>query len=436
MARKPQITETGLLAESFGRRPYTVTIREEKEPGSNVILDYTVVGGTRRKRTLGYPVRWKTGRRWEWGHDALDRAREAAEDRSAELRLARDRAEILDTGAITFGQAVAMYTDPERGGLPQDPGTRKEYIRYLAKWSAHFQADIPWSRIRRNDVEARVRKLREQGKVPTALKQLAVLRALYGWLTEKAQIPGLSNPVQGFDWKKLRDAHQVRHPRFTPGQVAAIVKVRHDVDPRFALFLSLMDDSGARSKAVRILMRSAVDVELEAPPSAEEAPCGWILFPALKGQKAPLHLLTAFERREVEIAFAGYLGDLEARWQEEHVDYPLFPGARLADRRARVVGTDQPGAYRSVDPKLLLRWFRDAEAKAGVEHIARRAFHGIRRTVSDLLLGELGLDGLTVAMGWSSRNTPEQIYVDQRRMPDRVEARKAMERKRGNDVKP
>ena len=420
MTRKPQVTANGLLAESFGSRPYTISLREEKDKGTNVLLDYTV-GGVRRKLSLGYPVRKQVGRRWKWD-SRLDRAREAAEDHSAKLRLERLGGGVPDSDSLTFGQAVEMFTDPDRGGLPPDPRTCSEYRRVLRLWTAHFGLDTPWNRIRRNDVEA---------KVPTAMKQLAILRGLYNWLTEKAQVDGLSNPVRGFNWKKLRDSHAVQRPRFTPEQIRAIVKVRHDVDPRFALFMALVDDSGARSKAVRTLWRSAVDVELETPPTEAEAPYGWILFPALKGQRAPLHLLTAFERRELDVAFSGYLNNMEAQWQGERIDYPLFPGARLANSRGRVVGIDQPGALRVADAKLLLRWFREAERLAGIEHVAGRGFHGIRRTVSDHLYEELGMDGLTTALGWSSRATPEQIYVDRRRMPDRVRAREAMEKKRG-----
>ena len=162
-------------------------------------------------------------------------------------------------------------------------------------------------------------------------------------------------------------------------------------------------------------------------------PTGWVLFPALKGQRAPLHLLTAFERRELELAFAGYLRDLEAQWEEDRIDYPLFTGARLADKNEKVVGLDQRRALSCADAKVFLDWLRDAERRAGVEHVKGRSYHGIRRTVSDLLYEELGMDGLTTALGWANRSTPEQIYVDHRRMPDRVRAREAMERKRGDD---
>jgi integrase len=409
-----------------------VTLREEREPGSNVLLDYTVAGGARRKPTLGFPVRRQIGRRWEWDDDALERARDAADDRSASLRLARMREEVLTSATLTFAAAVDLFTDPVNGALPKDERTARGYVRNLTRWMVAFGADTPWNRITPAMVQARVRERVRAGQVPQALNEARVLRILTRWLRGPARIRGLDDPMEGFPWKKLGESHTPKRPRYTRDDLAAIVKVRREVDPRFALYLALMDDSGARSKAVRIVMRSAVDFPLDRPPSPDDAPHGWILFPALKGQKAPLHLLTAFERRELDIAFAGYLKDLEARWQAERVDYPLFPGARLADKKLQVIGIEQGGALRRADATVVSDWLRDAEKLADVPHVRGRGYHGIRRTVSDLLYEELGMDGLTTALGWSTRATPEQIYVDHRRMPDRVKAREAMERKRGD----
>lgn len=433
MARKPQLTAAGLLAESFGRRPYVVTLREEKAPGTNVLLDFTLEGGVRRKPSLGYPVRAQQGRKWEWDDAALERAREAAEDKSAELRLARMRVEVLEAHALTFQAALDLYLDPERGGLPRDKKTRLEYTRRLRRWGAYFGASRPWNAIRPSEVQAWARKRQEQGKVPDALASLDVLRTLHRWLTRSAAIQGLQDPLAGLNRKALKDSHTPARRRYSPEELAELVRVRHDVDPRFALYLALMDDSGARSKALRILWRSALDARLDSPPSPEEAPHGWLVLPALKGQRAPLALLTAFQRREIDLALDGYLAELEARWRSDGADYPLFPGARLGDKRVQVVGVGQPGALRPASPKRFLRWLYEAEGKAGVRHIPGRSYHGIRRAVSDLLYDRVGLDALTTGMGWSTRSTPEQIYVDQRRMKDRVRVREELERRRETD---
>lgn len=431
MPSRPRLTATGLLAESFGRRPYTVTLREEKEAGANVLLDYTVASGARRKRTLGYPVRARDGRRWRWDEAALEKARDAAEDRSAELRLTRQREEVLDADVLTFGQAVDRYTDERTGGLPKDRRTQGNYLRYLRNWKRVLGEDTPWNRITPNLVIARAKELERAGYIPNALNEARVLRILYRWLTGPARVSGLLDPMQGFPWRRLRNAHKPDRPRYSRDELKAIVRVRHDVDPRFALFIALMDDCGARRKAVQRVMRSMVDCPLEREPSAEEAPHGWILLPALKGQAPPLYLVTPFVRRELELALDGYLRNLEAAYRAgELEDYPLFPGARLADKKEKVVEVGQARALQPVEATLANDWLREAERLAKVEHVHRRGYHGIRRAVSDILLEEIGLDGLTAAMGWSSRTTPEQIYIDRTRMPDRVRARRAMERRR------
>lgn len=429
MARKPQLTEAGLLAESFGRRPYAVTLREEKEPGTNVILDYTLQG-KRRKATLGYPVRRASGKRWIWDDAALERARDEAEDRSAQLRLYRTRQDVLEPETLTFGQAVALYTDPKSGGVPQRPRTRQYYLKHLGTWTRALGFDTPWNQIKPAHVIAHARELEHAGHIPGAINEARVLRACVRWLRGPARMDGLRDPMVGFPWKRLNDAHTPNRPRYTRDQLAALVRVRHQVDPRFALFLSLMDDSGARGKAVRTLWRSMIDPALDHPPTPEQAPFGWLVFPALKGQRPILQLLTAFQRRELDLAFTGYLRDLEAGWQASHFDYPLFPGARLKDRKAKVIDPQQSRAYQPADATLFLELLYDAEGLAGIDHVRGRALHGVRRTVSDLFYEELGMDGVTVAMGWSTRATPEQIYIDKVRMPDRVKAREAMERKR------
>lgn len=431
MARRPSLTASGLLSESFGERPYTVRLREEKAPGTNVVLDYTLFSGDRKKPSLGYPVRKSVGRRWEWDEKALEKAREEAQDRSAQLRLTRMREEVLEADALTFGEAVAMYQDEATGGFPRGKTTRGDYRRILRNWTRWFGAERAWNRIRRSEVLAWARKREAEGKIPSLLNEVAVLRILHRWLDNQAGIEGLMDPVKRFPWKTYREAHRAFRPRYTQDEIGAMVKVRHDVDPRFALFLALMADSGARRKAILTLTRSALDRAVEGPPDEDQAPYGWVEFPALKGQLPPLHLLTAFQRREIELALSGYLRHLEERWETEGLDYPLFPGGQLLEGEAGlVIEVNQPRAYTSIGEKTTQRWLVAAEKMAGVEHIEGKGYHGIRRAVSDFLYEELGLDGLTTAMGWSSRDTPEKIYIDRRRMRDRNRAREAMEKKR------
>lgn len=436
MARKPTLTKAGLLAESFGKRPHVVTLREERDPGSNVILDYTE-SGRRRKPGLGFPVRQRAGKGWRWDDAALEKARAAAEDRSAELRLDRARVDIKPQ-ALTVGQAFRLFNDEKRGALPPSPSLRYAHLRAAEVWGHWLGTETPWNRIIRSDVTAAMRHFAEQrnpksglSMIPTGLRYVEVLRACFNWLDEKAGFEDLRDPSKGFDWRGWRKKHRPHRPRYTDDEAKALLKVRHDVDPRFALFLTLVDDSASRGKAVRTLWRSMLDGPLDQPPTDAHAPHGWVVFPALKGQDPVLHFLTAFERRELEIALSGYLRDLEAEWQRTRKDYPLFPAVRkesLAGGRA--VRLEQARAYQNVSPNAPKYWLVEAEKAAGVTHIDGRLYHGFRRRASDYLLEATDLKTLTVAAGWSSERTPEQIYVEKHRHPSRARAREAMEDKR------
>lgn len=435
MAQKPLLTDKGLLAESFGRRPYVVTLREEKEPGVNVTLDY-MLGGQRRKRSLGFPVRNRAGSGWKWDGAALERARQAAQDRSAELRLDRARQDVQPV-TLTVAEAFRLFSDPTKGGLPASSSLRFLYLRSVKVWEHWLGSDTPWNRIIRTHVEAAMKHFAGlknertgKGMIPTGLAYVAALQACHHWL-ERAGYEDLRDPTKTFDWKHWKSQLRPHRPRYTEDEAAALFRVRHDVDPRFALYLVLVDESASRGKAVRTLWRSMVDCPLEQPPTSEHAPHGWIVFPALKGQDPVLHFLTAFERRELEIAYAGYLRELEAEYQRTGRDYPLFPAVRkenLTD--GRPVPLDATRAYRVVTPVGPAKWLAQAERVAKVPHVDGRLYHGFRRRASDYLLEATDLKTLTVAAGWKSERTPESIYVEKQRHPSRARAREAMERRR------
>lgn len=409
-------------------------LREEKEPGSNVILDY--LQEVRKKVSLGYPVRRKAGKAWKWDDAALERAREAAQDRSAELRLDRARADVKPQ-TLTVRQAFALFNDEKRGNLPASDSLRLAHLRAAGVWGHWLGDDTPWNKIIRTDVTAAMRHFAEQRNertgepmIPTGLRYVEILRTCHHWLDE-AGFEDLRDPTKGFDWQFWRKKHRPARPRYTDEEVRALLKVRHDVDPRFALFLALADDSASRGKAVRTLWRSMVDVQLDQNPSEEHAPHGWVVFPPLKGQDPVLHFLTAFERRELEMAFSGYLAELEREWQAERRDYPLFPAVRRESlTNGRPVRPEQSRAFRAVGPRGPSDWLQDAEEAAKVKHVDGRLYHGLRRRASDYLLEATDLKTLTVAAGWSSERTPESIYVEKRRHPARARAREAMEEKR------
>lgn len=441
---KPRLTGKGLLSESYGRRPNSVSLREEKEPGSNVLLDYTVKG-ERKKPSLGYPVRTVQGKRSAWDWDALQRAREAAEDRAAELRLGQLRKDASED-RVTVGSGFALYHDPDRGGVRGAKSTVFRHRFARREWEKWLGEETPWNAVQPADVEGLVRKYQARGMAPTAKELVKNLRACFNWLRKKRGLRHLNDPTESIDIADIMAGHDPHRPRYSPDEARRIVAVRDDVDPRFALMVALMDDSGARREALRRIWRSDFMAPLDYDPSAD-APHGWLLLPALKGQDRTLIFLTAFQRREIDRALTGYLSELERLYHAEGRDYPLFPGTRLKGNAETVVQPDggthagrwRPGqtkAYQPVSQARTREWLLDAEKRAKVEHVHGRGWHGIRRAVSDYLEEATDLATLTTAMGWSSQAVPEKIYLEKRKTEKRSRAREAMEKKRKDTGKP
>jgi hypothetical protein len=443
---KPRLTPSGLLAEPFGRRPHTVTLREEREPGANVVLDYLTAEGARSKATLGYPVRSVQGKRSAWDWDALEAARQAAEDRAASLRLGQLRKENDDT-KLTVAQAFALYHDPDRGGVRGAMSTIYSHRIARREWERWLGPNTAWNAVKGADIEGLLLKFKDRDMTPSAINLLQKFRACYNWLRKKRGMKHLNDPSESIEMRDIMAGHRAKRPRYTPEEARRIVAVRDEVDPRFALMVALIDDSGARRESLRRTWRSDVNAPLEFDPG-EAAPHGWILLPALKQQERTLAFLTSFQRREIDRALAGYLRELERAYQEIGLDYPLFPSARVDTATAGVVrayaqrGEDgvwrpaQKAAYRPISHTRTWDWLLDAERKAKppVPHIPGRAWHGLRRAASDYLEESTDLATLTTAMGWSSQAVPEKIYLDKGRMNKRARAREAMEKKRSQDT--
>jgi integrase len=177
-----------------------------------------------------------------------------------------------------------------------------------------------------------------------------------------------------------------------------------------------------------------VDCVLDVPPKPEDAPHGWCRLPPLKGQRPALVYLTELQRQVLDEATGerwngarmepGYLSDLEQRWQEKGIDYPLIPGGPWP--RSGVFT-----ASREISKGALDRWLIEAEKKAGVPRIARRAWHGIRRSWTDYLLDAAGMETVVAAGAWSDEDMPRHVYAERIRHQHLKRSREAQEQKRG-----
>jgi integrase len=102
------------------------------------------------------------------------------------------------------------------------------------------------------------------------------------------------------------------------------------------------------------------------------------------------------------------LRDLEVEYEAHGADYPIFPGGRGLN-----AGKVAPiGVKDSLNRRTALGWFADLEKRAGIQHVAKRAFHAFRRRAVDVLV-KLGATPAQIqaAGGWTSSQIPMEIYL-------------------------
>lgn len=409
---------------SYGEAPDRVQVRE-KYVGGRLYLRSRLDADA----PLGFRVRDEDG---EPDAAAVAEAKKRAKSRNLELRIERSR-DTPEPARLTVGQAAAQFQDPARGAMPKSASARKLYTRLLRRWESHLGTGTPWQRVVRADVEALLRVLRDQeGHPMEAWHAVKVLRRLHAWLDGWAGYEGLRNPTKGIQLSAVPEEHEPRKPRYSQAEAAALIAARHhpDLDPRWALFLALMDDSGRRGVSIRSLWRSDLGKlpPQAAPPSAEDAPYGWIWFQGVKGQKGGAVLLTDFQRRELDLAFATWLRRLEAAYRAGTLpDYRLIPGEYFPASGAFEPG--QAGVTAPVSYQTTKVWLRAAERAAKVPHVAGRGLHGIRRHWVDLTRAGMGIEGAQFAGDWSSRETVEG-YAEEAKWDVRAAARRLHEKKR------
>lgn len=352
------------------------------------------------------------------------KAEDLCERKAAELRLEPLREESApDT--LTLGRAYDLFFDERRRALPKSRSARTHHEGSRDFWLAELGAEAVVDGIPPADVLGALKRLKEKGQTPTALKRLSNLRTLINWLREDMGFDTLRDPTRGRKLKKaaIRKGHQPRRRRFTDEErdaiMAEVYREENPVDPRFRLFMTLVRKSGPRGVQARTATRRGLDVPLEPPPPKGHAPHGWLVLPAAKDQDPMIIYLSAEERAEIDAALAGYLAKYEAAYQAgEITDYPLMPGGRM-DRDEL---TDEPISDRSF--RLMLHAMEDA---AGVDHQDWRGFHGFRRSWVDEMDTKVGLDTAAHAGGWSDTDMVEGTYVSRVRYDHLERARKAKE---------
>lgn len=407
-----------------GDPPYRVTVYERRAKKGVLYLRWRAENNWKHQ-SLGKPLRTKRGRiikaiqRWAIEEATRCQRKLLVEDAR------RAVAERRDTPAIgpTVAESQTLICDPEIGRYPVDTAHRRSVIDALQFAGSVWGADRRWPTLRKGDYRAlgraKIRTLAERGHTGYRGAEIVVTRVLttVRWLQGEGLVPrDIMVPAATWreelkaDWRQIRDERkdpEPDRPRHTLEEMRAILAVAHRVDPRFGLMAILGGEQ--RMGQVRRARRSDLDLPKRA-----------FRIPGMGRKKGNEVLLTEGQMAAVTAALTtGYLRKLEAK----AMDYWLFPGGYMSIDGERVADDRHLGRA-PVKKEAVLKWFRKAEALAGVPHIKGRATYGIRRAAVDGAKAErISREGLKELGGWTSSKVPDEHYADQEARPAKEEAR-------------
>jgi hypothetical protein len=433
----------------FGAGEWRVVAEERPEKENTVYLRFKPKGADNwKRRSLRRGVRDPRGR--------LDPKAVADVELEAMRQVETLRAEQeLAVGArqLTIAETAARVTDPATGLYPVDTPHRREVLRAL-RWAVLvWGGDRVWASIRRSELRAlwrrRIEHLWQQRVVGHRGAEITVQRilAVAAWLRDEELIPpGACVPSRAWkdelmkDWRELRGERTeptVHQPRYRLEEYRQLFTALDRGDPR--LELAVMLGAELRLGQVARCYRSDVDRTR-----------GLVTVPSRGQKRAPTIELTEGQRAALEHALtSGYLRELEARYTAAGEDFPLFPQGQLKGSRTRQPGdrkhasTPTPWAGVAtarnaergpVTSRTIQKWFRQAEARAGIPHVEGRGTRGMRRAwVDEMQRQNVSRAGQRAGGGWSDNRIPDQVYADQQSAHARREARDARAKARGEE---
>ena len=418
---------------------------------------------------------------------ALDRKKkwaiEQAEMKLAELRSGAPAPAIEKAKApLTLDETWSIISDPETGHYPVDSKHRREVKRELESAIRILGGEVAWTSINRSMLtklwRTRIRELRATGtedEQTVGLRgteiTLSRLLAIATWLRDREHIPADAVVAPSSwrkdlrnDWLQITGEDRVpepERPRHTPDEYRKLFSATWDVDPRMGLMYAL----GAELRGGQVKRARRSDLELP-PITAENAAIenyGRFKSPGRGKKKGTEVLLTKAQRAAVDRALdpeSGYLRELEAAHQRgELADYFLFPAGQLPGNRtargvlpvhpnkreqspatrdprtpAYPVATVERHTKTHIEDSAIRKWFKRAEAKAGIKSIEGRVWYGARRVGVDAAK-ESGIsrEGLQEHGGWTDSQVPDSIYADKDREYARKEAAKVRSKIRGEN---
>jgi hypothetical protein len=367
-------------SEQRGEKPFRVTLLERRDKGLTVWIRWWVGGKPKYRMTKTRTIRDARGR---MSKRAIENAQQEADAQIAELKGELPPNSMGNTGPLTLGEGLGeAFSD--RGCYPHNPLTdswTKDARRYANDAVRVLGGeDMLFEEISPGMIRSVWRKLEREGAGLTkAIKTLMVFFRITGWLEGEHPEQRFPRPPKGWRgeakgyFRKQGHSTEPHQPRYRPEEIRKLFEHLGDADPRLALALVI----GVELRGGQVIRSMWSHTDLFA-----DAGFGRIKIPYLSERKrAPVLTLNNLERTALDAAMtAGYLSELEAARETRLLqDYPLFPGGKLRKQKAPLRESLAPMHASSIQDLL-----HDLEAKAGVALEKGRAWHGLRRAMTDL----------------------------------------------------
>lgn len=402
----------------IGMLPHRVMAYEDMTRNGIVYLRWRVAGDWKRK-SLGFAVRTTKG--------VIDKAQEKRARQAADEMYGR----LVSGGAmpkkpvaeLTIADGWTLAKDPDTGKWPDDTMHRREMDRAFERAKSTWGARTAWNSIDRGEIRKlwrtefrRARALGHEGVRSTEVV-IARVMAVANWLRDEQKIA----PTACLPWKAMKDEmrtdfakatkgrHEVKRLRYTPEQYRAMLASADQVDPRWALLLSL--GAEYRLGQVKRVRRTDVDLAGNRVTVRGAGKKRGMVIALTKGQRAQL---------EAALGPGGYLYGLEQAYSRGKVaDYPLFPGRRLPVKDGAIVTRAEHAERDDLDNTQMRAWLKANEKRARVDgkpiaHETGRGWYGLRRAAVDAAkAAKISREGLQAHGGWSDAQIPDTIYADQ-----------------------
>lgn len=391
-----------------------------------------------------------------------------ANQKSVDLASGRQVVAGKERGPLTIGETEALIVHKDYGKYPHRTQGRDELVRAIRYAVALWGADTPWTKIEDAEwtmlMRRRLEGLLAEGHSGWRATEITLGRLItvVRWLRAKKHIPRDAAPwpesykadivVHWKGIKKTARDPEPNRPRHTLEEVRAILAASV-----FSLRFDLLMWLGMELRLGQVARMQRTDLNLPTvdwnaepmrdPKTGEDLTdygTQTIYGSGKKGVKGGVITdLTRVQRFKVEFALReGYLADIEKQYQAGTVaDYCIFPSGYEIGRVARDRGKDVEQSLGHVDFETsvggswIRKTFRDAEERAGVEHVRGRCGYGVRRQGRDFA-DEAGLSrSATENWGtWTPGSTiPDQVYRNRANRVGRREARGARARFRNED---